>query len=183
MGMARGEKMSRLGVGLFALLLIGGLGAFFAGLLDPLLGTAQPPAKQPPAPMPFPKQTAQHVPNKSAAPLGTAVVTPSKPAAVQPDKPVAPSPSVATVIGASSDSAASIAGEPVKLPTPEQAQPAMPSQAITAGHPAGTSNIGVAVPGKPASPVKPARSHDMDLRSCLDLTDNLAIAQCAYKTP
>ena len=51
--MLGGEKMSRLVVGIFALVLIGGLAAFFTGSLDSFIGTKENLSNKPP--MPFAK--------------------------------------------------------------------------------------------------------------------------------
>lgn len=168
-----GEKISRLGVGLFALLLIGGLGAFFAGLLDPLLGTSHPPTKQPPAPLPFPKQATQPVPGKPAVPHNSVIVASPNPSVAQPAASVAPQPAKETSVPPHPVAIAK--AEPVNSPKSAQTESGLPP-------PKAVANTQAVVPSKP-SPAKPARSHDMDLRNCLDLTDNLAIAQCAYKAP
>jgi outer membrane biosynthesis protein TonB len=163
-----GEKISRLVVGLFALVLTGGLAAFFGGYLDPLLGTQEKTVVKPP--MPFAKPPAY--PPKTAAvdsAPATAVATVNAPAKV-----ATPSPTVTPT---------PVAAEPVlpSKPTPKT-EVVVPVTTESIIAPSAEKTTAIKTTPKPLTN-KPARQRDLDLRSCLELTDNLAIAQCAYKLP
>lgn len=163
MSILGGEKMSRLAVGIFALILTGGLAVFFTGSLDSFIGTKEKVVNKPPMPFAKPKQA---VSSKTLA-ANTATTAPVAPANILDPTPaqvvVAPAPPLATQT-------------PVVAATtpPAKAEPSITARAEE-------TTINAAFPKPPSA--KSARKHDMDLRNCLELTDNLAIAQCAYKTP
>lgn len=159
MSILGGEKMSRLGVGIFALVLIGGLVAFFTGSLDSVLGSNNKTAGKSPAAAPSATVT-------QTAPSKAAVVNSAKVAAAAPANiPASP---------------------PVQVTAPATTKPqtlatvADTAIAKTAQPPASTTDV---VRAKSTPIPKQARSHDLDLRSCLDLGSDIEIAHCAYKLP
>jgi hypothetical protein len=152
--------MSRVAVGLFALLLVGGGAAFFFGLLDPILGKTDSSPVPPPA-KPTPPQAAVK-PRAASAVAATPVAAPPQAATAQPvttvtNKPTATQPAATTLA------------------------PAMTAIGTQPTDAANMEKPAVTVPPPTKRPSQPARSHDLDLRSCLDLTDNMAIAHCAYQ--
>ena len=163
-----GEKISRLAVGLFALVLTGGLAAFFGGYLDPFIGTQEKVVVKPP--MPFAKP-----PVAATAKLASAISTASA-VTVAPTIPTAPTPApVATLhaVAATSPAPLEAAKKVAATATPETAKPI-----------ASTTNETQATP-KPIKKSAPTqtRSRDLDLRHCLDLPTEMEMAQCAYKLP
>lgn len=166
MSMLGGEKISRLAVGLFALVLTGGLAAFFGGYLDPFLGTQKEVVVKPP--MPFAKPPAAAKPAPALNPASAVTVAPTISTAPAP-APVASSPAVAATLPANVETANKVAvtaspdiGKPIASSTNE-------TQATTK-------------PVKKSAPTQ-ARSRDLDLRHCLDLPTEMEMAQCAYKLP
>ncbi len=159
MSMLGGEGVSRLAVGVFTLLLTGGLAAFFTGLLDPFIGTQNPPPSKPaiPSAKPFQPAPAQPTPAKPSVANTAKVATPANTATPAPAQ-------VTAVIPATPQM-------PVKVAT--ATAPAMLDQATMTDKPDG-------MPPKPHA-FQQARSHDLDLRDCLTLDTDMAIAQCAYK--
>ena len=161
--------MSRLAVGIFALVLTGGLAGFFSGAFDSLIGKNEVPISKPP--MPFAKPQPAYPPKTAAvdsAPA-TAVATVNTPA-----KTATPTPTP-------------VSAEPVlpSKPTPKvtaKTEVVAPVTTESAIAPIVEKTIALKTTPKPLTN-KPARQRDLDLRSCLELTDNLAIAQCAYKLP
>jgi hypothetical protein len=157
-----GEKISRLAVGLFALVLTGGLAAFFGGYLDPFMGTQEKVVVKPPMPFakphaPVAKQTPVDNPTPAATPTAAAPA------------PTLVSPAVAVTSPAPVESTNKVAA----TANPEIAQPK-----------ASTVNEAQASP-KPIRKSAPtqARSRELDLRHCLDLPTEMEMAQCAYKLP
>lgn len=158
MNILGGEKMSRLVVGFFALALIGGLIAFFTGSLDSLLGSNDKTAsKSPAAPSATVTQTAPHK---------TPVVNSAKVVTVAPANIPASPPAQVTA------PATTKPHTPVKVADSATAEVAQP--------PASNTDE---VRTKSTQMPKQARSHDLDLRSCLDLGSDIEIAHCAYKLP
>ncbi len=163
-----GEKISRLAVGLFALVLTGGLAAFFGGYLDPFMGTQEKVVVKPP--MPFAKPpvvaTAKSAPAISTASAVTVATTiPTVPTPT----PVATPQAVAATSPASLEAVNKVAA----MANPGIAQPI-----------ASTTNETQATPKpiKKSAPT-PTRSRNLDLRHCLDLPTEMEMAQCAYKLP
>ncbi|NOT99985.1 MAG: hypothetical protein HOO95_00195 [Gallionella sp.] len=155
--------MSRIVVGVFALVLTGGLAGFFSGAFDSLIGKNEAPVNKPP--MPFAKPQPAYTPK-------TAAVNPAPPATPAPAPTVKQVPVVAAVT-------------PSNKPTPTvvaQTEVVAPTKAEVATELKTEKAIANTTPPKPLAD-KPARQRNLDLRSCLELTDNLAIAQCAYKQP
>jgi hypothetical protein len=160
-----GEKISRLVVGLFALVLTGGLAAFFGGYLYPLLGTQEKTVVKPP--MPFakpPAATTKHAPVDNPAP--TATVAPAIPTAPA----LVPAPQTVAV---TSPAPVETAIKVTATANPDITQPI----ASTAKETQATPN-----PIKKSAPTQ-ARGRDLDLRHCLDLPTEMEMAQCAYKLP
>lgn len=162
-----GEKISRLAVGLFALVLTGGLTAFFGGYLDPFMGTQEKVGVKPP--MPFAKIPA---------------TTAKQATALNPVSAVTVAPTIPTV------------SAPALAASPQAVAATLPAPVETASKVAATANPGIAKPTasmanetqvatKPIKQSAPTltRSRDLDLRHCLDLPNEMEVAQCAYKLP
>lgn len=163
-----GEKISRLAVGLFALVLTGGLAAFFGGYLDPFMGTQEKVVVKPP--MPFAKPpvvaTAKSAPAISTASAVTVATT----------IPTAPAPTTAPApqaVAATSPAPLKAANKVAATANPDIAQPIVSTTKVTQATPK---------PIKKSAPTQ-ARSRDLDLRHCLDLPTEMEMAQCAYKLP
>ena len=149
MSMLGGEKVSRLAVGVFALVLTGGLAAFFTGLLGPFFGTQNPSPNKPPMP---PVTATQAAPSKAPV-ANTAKMAASAPAPTQVTATAPATPTPVKVVAATT--------------------PAMLDQPTMTDKPS-------VMPLKNPT-LQQARSHDLDLRDCLTLDTDMAIAQCAYK--
>ena len=172
MSMLGGEKMSRLVVGIFALVLTGGLAGFFSGAFDSLIGKNEVAVSKPP--MPFAKP-------QPAYPPKTAAVNPTPSATPAADAPA----KTATPIPAVTQAPVAAAIAPPNKPTPTvvaKTEVVAPAKTESADTPTIEKAIANNTPSKPLAN-KPARQRGLDLRNCLELTDNLAIAQCAYKQP
>jgi hypothetical protein len=164
MGNMGGEKMSRLSVGLFALALVGGLAAFFGGLLDPYFVDEQLPAN-PAADMPFAKPKPAPLPPAASAPVS--VIRPAATPAAAPEiaatTPAAPSAQIQSAVANPA---------PVEQPLVSTLDERVPADMPEAA-PAITPTI--------QKRIQPTRRRDLDMRSCLDLPTEMEIAQCAYK--
>lgn len=165
MRMLGGERISRLAVGIFALVLTGGLAAFFTGYLDPFIGSKEQTASKPA--MPFAKPA---LPNPGITPAVNATTA----AAVVPAIPAASAPvQVKTISVSTLPTVISATNQATVTTTNKIGQPLESSVKETKPIPKKTNN----------SAPKQARSRNLDLRHCLDLATEMEIAQCAYKLP
>jgi hypothetical protein len=154
MSLFGGEKMSRVIVGIFLIVIIVGFVGFFTGSFDSIIGTHDKSSK-----------ISQEVPAKLKAPTSSdqSVARPVKLVPAIANKETLPLQKPSEVIP-KPELKNRVVSEPniVDLAA---------ASAVTATHGISSKKI----------PVKQARPHDLDLRNCLELGSNRAIIQCAYQ--
>jgi hypothetical protein len=182
MGFSSVQKTSLL-VGFLAII---GAGAFV--YFDPmdldLLGLKQNPVAAKSAAPKHIAATAQRpipaTPKSAVAPTqAKAPVAVPPPAPVNAPAAISPAPKAAVAATHAEAPAAAARSMPSPTATPAAASPAAaPNVAVQAPQPSMKLSKETKTAGKPAA-VKPVRPKNLDLRHCLDLEDNAAIAKCA----